>query len=120
MSCAIGQRYGSDLALLWLWCRSAATAPNRPLAWESPYAAGVALKKTKKKKTEKAQKTKNTYTLKLRNVICQIYSIKKTMQFQVPVVAYWVKNLTSIREDAGPILSLAQWVKDLALLQAVV
>ena len=42
------------------------------------------------------------------------------MQFRVPVVAYWVKNLTSIREDAGPILSLAQWVKDLALLQAVV
>ena len=77
-------------------------------------------KRQKKKKTEKAQKTKNTYTLKLRNVICQIYSIKKTMQFRVPVVAYWVKNLTSIREDAGPILSLAQWVKDLALLQAVV
>ena len=33
-----------DPALLWLWCRLAATAPIRPLAWELPYAAGVAIK----------------------------------------------------------------------------
>ena len=31
-----------DPALLWLWCRPAATAPIRPLAWEPPYAAGAA------------------------------------------------------------------------------
>ena len=36
--------------LLWLWCRSAATAPIGPLAWELPYAPGSALEKTKKKK----------------------------------------------------------------------
>ena len=29
--------------LLWLWCRLAAQI--RPLAWEPPYAAGVALKR---------------------------------------------------------------------------
>ena len=36
---------GPDPTLLWLWCRPAATAPIRPLAWEPPYALGVALKK---------------------------------------------------------------------------
>ena len=39
-----------DPALLWLWCRPAATAPNRPLAWEPPYAAGTALKRQKDQK----------------------------------------------------------------------
>ena len=36
-----------DLVLLWLWCRPAATIPIRPLAWEPPYPAGVALKRPK-------------------------------------------------------------------------
>ena len=35
--------------MLWLWCRLAAAAPMRPLAWEPPYAAGEALKRQKKK-----------------------------------------------------------------------
>ena len=47
MSCGVGHRRGSDLALLWLWCRPAAIAPIRPLAWEPPYAADVALKRQK-------------------------------------------------------------------------
>ena len=34
-----------DPALLWLWCRPAAVALIRPLAWEAPYATGAALKK---------------------------------------------------------------------------
>ena len=32
-----------DPAQLWLWCGSAASAPIRPLAWELPHGAGVAL-----------------------------------------------------------------------------
>ena len=36
-----------DLVLLWLWHRLAAVAPIRPLAWESPYAVGAALKSKK-------------------------------------------------------------------------
>ena len=31
--------------LMWLWCRPAAVAPIRPLAWELPYAADVAQKR---------------------------------------------------------------------------
>ena len=42
MSCGVGSRHGSDPALLWLWCRLAATAPIRPLAWEPPYDARAA------------------------------------------------------------------------------
>ena len=42
VSCGVGCRRGSDPMLLWLWCRLAATAPIRPLAWEPPYAAGAA------------------------------------------------------------------------------
>ena len=50
MSCGVGHRHGSDPVLLWLWCRPAAIAPIRPLAWELPYAAGVTLKRQKGKK----------------------------------------------------------------------
>ena len=37
-----------DLALQWLWHRLAAAAPIQPLAWELPYATGVALKSKNK------------------------------------------------------------------------
>ena len=35
-------------------------------------------------------------------------------------MARQVKNLTSVCEDAGSVPGLAQWVKDLVLLQGVV
>ena len=47
-SCGVGCRCGSDPALLWLWCSLVATAPIGPLAWESPYAVGVAPEKAKR------------------------------------------------------------------------
>ena len=42
VSCGVGHRHGSDPVLLWLWYRLAATALIGPLAWEPPYATGVA------------------------------------------------------------------------------
>ena len=52
MRCGVGCRRGWDPTLLWLWCRLVATALVRPLAWEPPYATGVALEKTKRQKKE--------------------------------------------------------------------
>ena len=49
LSCGVDHRLSSDLALLWLWCRPAAATLIRPLAWEPPYATGMALKKQKRR-----------------------------------------------------------------------
>ena len=48
MSCGVDYRLSLDAMLLWLWCRRAAAALIRSLAWEFPYAA---LKKKKMKKS---------------------------------------------------------------------
>ena len=58
MSCGVGRRLGLDPALLWLWCKLAATGPIRPLAWEPPYAARVALEMAKRQKKKKKKKPK--------------------------------------------------------------
>ena len=49
VSCGVGCGRGLDPALLWLWHRPAAAAPNGPLSWEPPYAMGAALEKAKKR-----------------------------------------------------------------------
>ena len=75
MSCGVGHRHSLDLALLWLWCRPAATAPIRPPAWELPYAAPAALKKKKKE------------------TLIQSSLEKQPKILGVPIVAQQVKNL---------------------------
>ena len=50
MRYGVGHRRSPDLALLWLWCRPAAVALIRPLAWEPPHAAGAALQRQEKKR----------------------------------------------------------------------
>ena len=63
MCCGVGRGCGSDPALL--WCRPAAAAPIRPLAWELPHAVGLALKKKKKKKKENRATDKDQGKCKL-------------------------------------------------------
>ena len=64
MSCGVGCRCGFDLALLWLWYRPVATALIQPLAWESPYATGVALKNKKQKQKPKREREKEKFLAK--------------------------------------------------------
>ena len=61
MSCAVGCRRGSDPKLLWLWCRPVAVALTGPLAWDPPYAVGVALKKTRNKKQKQKEPPRTEY-----------------------------------------------------------
>ena len=62
LSCLIGAPApvcSPDAALIccvWLWWGLAAAALIRPLAWELPYAAGVTLKRPKKKKRKKKKR----------------------------------------------------------------
>ena len=74
MSCGVGCRCGSDLVLLWLCYSPAAVVPIRPLALESSYATGAALKSKSKKKQkpticclqETYLRAKDTHRLKVR------------------------------------------------------
>ena len=50
MSCGVGDRCCSDLALLWLWHRPEAAAPIQPLAWELPYFHILWIRPLKKKR----------------------------------------------------------------------
>ena len=56
LSRGVGRRCGSDPALLWLWLWPAAIAPIGPLAWQPPYAMGVAQEMAKWQKGKKTKK----------------------------------------------------------------
>ena len=69
MSCGVGCRRGLDLALLWR--RPAAVALIRPLAWDPLYAECVALKKKKKRQTDrKKERKKELIDLEKRFATC--------------------------------------------------
>ena len=82
MSCVVGHRHSSDLMLLCLWCRPAAVALTGPLAWEPPYASGVALrtKQTKQGVPVVVQ------SVKILPGICEDAA-------SIPGLTQWVKDL---------------------------
>ena len=147
MSCGVGRRCGSDLMLLWLWRTPAAVAPIRPLAWEPPYAIGVALRSNIEREREREREfiqlnIKKTTQLRngqsgvpwwLSRLRIQHFhccgtglisglGIPKTKNkiLGVPDVAQWLTNPTRNYDVAGSVPGLIQWVKDPALPWAVV
>ena len=66
-----------------LWWRPAAAGLIRPLAWDPPYAVGVALKRQKKKKKKKKEITKveiRTDKKSPQNQNCFWKTVKKQME----------------------------------------
>ena len=65
--------------MLRLWCRPVATALIRPLAWETPYASGVALKGQKRKKERKKERERGRKEgrKERRKKICSSHSVSK-------------------------------------------
>ena len=89
MSCSVGHRFGSDLVLLWLWCRLA--------AWEFPYALGVDLKgPPSKKQTKKSQKAKTQSTKTKLHISTETHRIHKYIKDTI----YHVQILKQSNEDS--------------------
>ena len=57
MRCAVGHRLGSHRDLLWLWYMPAAVVLIRPLAWETPCAAGAAIKNQNQNQNQRERET---------------------------------------------------------------
>ena len=80
--------------MLWLWHRPAATALIRPLAWDTPHASGVALKR---QNDQKKKEKKSLYSL-LKNHIEHSQEMPRTVltmqQLLIPTlgVAFGGKN----------------------------
>ena len=93
MSYGVGRRHGWDLAWLWLWCRLATTAPIRPLAWEPPYAPGVALKRQKK------QTPQMSLPLPGNSLSCLESDLDSCLSFQIQSIFYllWSPSVLSFR-----------------------
>ena len=81
MTCGVGRRQGLDPTLLWLWCRPAAIAPIRPLAWEPPYAAGAAQEKAERPKKKKKRKKERKKNLKLINICIILHEQNRSLEY---------------------------------------
>ena len=74
------------MAWIPLWCRPAAMAQIQPLAWEPPYATGVALKRRKeegrrKKEGRKERKKMLKWSYLLPFIPCCLVILDQNVQF---------------------------------------
>ena len=86
MSCGVGCRCCSDLALLWLWRGPVAVAPIRSLACEPPYAADAALKR---QKTKPNQTNKQKIGVKCTQQSSTSFKIKHISLLEKQVKQVW-------------------------------
>ena len=102
-----------DPVLLWLWCRLAAVALIRTLAWEPPYAVGAALKsktKNKKQKTNTHPPQKKTEKLYQRLIEFLKLWIEGNFDLSLPMctkltaagTCRWLQHRIPGSEDQGP------------------
>ena len=140
MSYSVGHRHSSDLALLWLWHRPAATAPTQPVALGTFICCGCGPKKKKKIRIYKYKKinfiqnkinrTRPTHSdsdemqrlnpersnrKRLSGSTAQLtadFTLKKDRSSSLGAAG---TILTRNHEVAGSIPGLTQCVKDLAL-----
>ena len=86
VSCGAGRSCGLDpvLLLLWLCCKPAAAALNRPLAWELPYAKGAAQKRKKEKKIHDGVTRRLSGNLTLQRKDRPHFGLSPCTEFHVP------------------------------------
>ena len=95
----------------YLWCRPAAVAPIRPLAWDHAYAVGVALKRQKENKKRKKKESDCSSW----GVCGGVGSILHAALW-VKGLPLWHKSEPQLRFHQGP----AQWVKGSSIAAAAV
>ena len=90
-----------DLALLWLWCRLAAVAPVRPLAWEPPWTS-IRLRCGPK---NKKQTNKKRYSWEYCGYTRPQTFHPEMLSVWIPIVLYFIslKDLTLATVHCSPL-----------------
>ena len=115
MTCDVGCRCSSDLALRWLWCRLAALIG--PWAWEPEYAMGVAQKRQKKKKPQKTQQPIIQFTKEVCFGMFDVMILPCIKNFikgaRPSLFKPWLHHNCFIREQMFPSISTGFWLKEI-------